>query len=506
MMEVTTLLFTILTVSTMLGLIVILINKDHPSKGMALGGAALGSIAAGSLILACWPVFGTQISVIIGYPVIAVGLSLISEALLDYQSRDVRRWIIWFPVPILFIGLLWLLDDIPTRTVYNAIISSIQVIIFLALSATGYKKTPGWGWRIVTMGGVAHGAGAMIRGIAVYQDAALAETLLTSNWVQSSTYLLSLNGLIFFAIGLVAMSMEKTWTRLAQKEEELRSYIENANDVVYMLNSKGDFEYLSPNIENSLGHKPEKIIGSKFTQLVHPDDISKCNLFFENLITTLKPQAGLEYRAQHIANGWQWHDTNAAPLFDDDGKLRGILGIGRDINERKLYQDRLEHFAQYDALTGLYNRYMIIEQCENALSFAKRNGTGISILFLDMDGFKNINDRYGHDVGDTVLAKIANRLKMVIRKSDSVGRLGGDEYLVLLSDIHQEVEVLETAKRILAEVSIPINVDDKLLVIGCSVGIASYPQHDVDAKELIRRADQAMYESKRRGGHSLSQA
>lgn len=502
-MDVRTLLFTTLSVSIVLSVVAALINRDHPSKGMVLGVSALGSMAMGTLSLASWMVLGTHVSVVLGYTSIAVGLGLSSEALLSYQERQIPRWALWLPVPVLVLILLWFMSDIPKRTFLNAIITVVQVLILFTIGVTGRRRTSGWGMRIVAFAGIVYGGGVMVRGVAIFQNVTLVETLLTTSWVHSLTYLLSLNALVLFAVGLIAMSMEQTASLLARKEDEIRSYVENAHDVIYELNLKGEFKYISPNLPNLLGYRSDQVVGHHFSWIVHPDDLPAYEAFFAGLLTTMQRNVGLEYRALHLHEGWRWHDTNASPLLDKNRQVSGILGVVRDIHERKLDQSRLEHLAHHDSLTGLLNRRMIVDRCEAAIDLAKSNGSKVAVMFIDLNEFKEINDLYGHDIGDKVLQEVATRLTRGTRSSDSVGRLGGDEYLILLSDNHSVEDVLETARRIQAAISQPHHVGSKHVSIGCSIGISIYPQYDVSAKELVHLADQAMYESKRDGGRHI---
>lgn len=505
-MDITTLLYAIISVSIVLGVVVTLISRSHPSKGMMFGAFALAALAVGLVFLAARPLTGATVSILFGNTLIAVGLAFIAEAMVVYQGRIANRYMLWAPVCVLVAVLLWFIDDMPSRIIANAGISSVQVIFIAWISARGRARTPGWGWSIVVAACAAYGGSVLLRAIAVAQQPNLVEDLLTSSWLQSTTYLVSLNGVMLFAIGLIAMAMEQALQLKREAEEDLRSYVENANDVLYTLNLKGEFEYLSANIRKALGFEPEEVVGKHFSWIVHPDDLPNCKAFFERLVKTHRPEAGLEYRARHRQNGWSWQDTNAAPLFDAKGHLRGMLGIGRDINQRKLYQTKLEKLAHYDALTGLPNRSLIIDRCNLAIKQAHRDARQIAVMFLDLDGLKLINDRYGHEAGDIVLKTVASWLTETLRESDSVGRLGGDEYLLILPSVSGQNDALEAARRILQAMSKPLKIDQTELSIDCSIGIAMYPQDGEDADTLIRQADGAMYGVKRSGGHNMSLA
>jgi diguanylate cyclase (GGDEF)-like protein len=165
--------------------------------------------------------------------------------------------------------------------------------------------------------------------------------------------------------------------------------------------------------------------------------------------------------------------------------------------------DELAHSSKHDALTGTPNRALMLDRLENAIAFAKRHGTSIGVLFLDLDDFKQINDTLGHAVGDAVLQSVARRLEAEVRQSDTVSRHGGDEFLVLLSEITQPSDAAMVAEKILVALSAPSRVDDHLLRVSASVGIALFPNDGIDAATLMRNADTAMYACKRDGGSNF---
>lgn len=270
-MDITTLLYALISVSIVLGTSVALISRGHPSRAISFGALALAGIATGLIFLAARPLTGAFTSILLGNTLIGAGLALIAEAMAVYQGREPNRYVIWAPVCAIVVILLWFINDLPSRIVANATISTIQVIIISWVSYTGREKTLGWGWRIIVVASAAYGSSVALRAVAVAQDPNLIENLLASSWLQSTTYLVSLNGLMLFAIGLVTLAMEQALKMKKAAEEELLSYIENANDVLYTLNLDGQFEYLSPKVETTLGYKPKELIGKQFSSIVHPD-------------------------------------------------------------------------------------------------------------------------------------------------------------------------------------------------------------------------------------------
>jgi diguanylate cyclase (GGDEF)-like protein/PAS domain S-box-containing protein len=188
---------------------------------------------------------------------------------------------------------------------------------------------------------------------------------------------------------------------------------------------------------------------------------------------------------------------------NDQGRVVNYVGLFSDITSQKLHQQRLEQIAHYDALTGLPNRVLLADRLRQAMSQVKRHGMRLAVAYVDLDGFKDINDSYGHEVGDHFLSAVGERMQSSLRDIDTVARLGGDEFVVVMSDL-EDAEVSERLlERLSRALSEPLPVQDRSLPLAASIGVTFYPQgEELDADQLIRQADQAMYEAKHRGkGH-----
>lgn len=186
-------------------------------------------------------------------------------------------------------------------------------------------------------------------------------------------------------------------------------------------------------------------------------------------------------------------------LHHRDGSLRGIVALAADATERVEHQRQLEHIAHYDTLTGVPNRVLLVDRMAQALARAKRDRGLMAVCYVDLDGFKQINDGYGHDAGDRVLVEVTRRIKDAVREDDTVARLGGDEFVVLLVGLEQAEECAGTLHRLLERISQPIAVHGAVLSISASIGVALYPADEEDADTLLRHADQAMYVAKQTG-------
>lgn len=195
-----------------------------------------------------------------------------------------------------------------------------------------------------------------------------------------------------------------------------------------------------------------------------------------------------------------WYSISGNPMFDADGKFVGYHGTACDITLRVESEARFRHLAYHDPLTQLPNRRLFEDRLEQAIRSARRNEHQLALLLIDLDRFKPINDRYGHDSGDQVLEAIAERLRNSVRASDTVARLGGDEFVILLSRIEAADDATAIAEKIHVNLATPIAAGEHKHCVGASIGISLHPAHGDGADILLQRADQAMYQGKQRGG------
>ena len=194
----------------------------------------------------------------------------------------------------------------------------------------------------------------------------------------------------------------------------------------------------------------------------------------------------------------RWLETHAAPMRDADGQAISLLGISRDVTERRRSEERIHYLANYDALTGLPNRNLLADHLQYAISLAKRSNGQLAVIFIDLDRFKEINDTLGHSVGDAFLIEVGKRLKAVLRESDTLSRLGGDEFILVLPDTDAQ-GAANIVDSLLEAVAQPYQVEHYALIVTASIGIAIYPNDGEDPETLLRSADTAMYRAKEDG-------
>ncbi|MFZ2162875.1 MAG: EAL domain-containing protein [Sideroxyarcus sp.] len=293
---------------------------------------------------------------------------------------------------------------------------------------------------------------------------------------------------------------EKEILRLT--EERLRHALEGAGDAVWDWKPQaGEFHY-SKRFAEMLGYA-EKELGDRsdrIFKIIHSDDERRVR---SELHTYLKRHAGhyvSEMRLVCKDGSWKWLlCRGTVTQRDDAGTPTLMVGTFSDITLLKQHEKQLEHIAHYDALTGIPNRVLLADRLQQALAHTKREGSILAVCYLDLDGFKLVNDTMGHEAGDKVLIEVTRRIKETIRGDDTVARLGGDEFAVLLLGLNAEDEGSASLNRLLEEISQPIEIKGRQFEVSASIGVALYPSDDQDADTLLRHADQAMYSAKQSG-------
>ncbi len=300
---------------------------------------------------------------------------------------------------------------------------------------------------------------------------------------------------------------EQASRRRAEAEARYRILAENLVDVVVLLDGVtvvhldgSRVAWISPSVEAAFGDPPPRWIGTDFIQRVHPDDISEVKATLAGLA-----QGGTvvaRFRVGSDDGDYHWVDARCKPYIDADGDIGGILIALRMVDDLVDAERRLLRQARLDPLTGLVNRGEAIARLEAALTDCGRAGPHLGLLFCDVDQFKSINDAWGHAAGDVVLATMADRIRGCVRDSDTVGRIGGDEMLVLLPGVHDLEEVAAIAEKIRACASEPIQHNGQNIRATLSIG-AALSSPDESADHLTARADAAMYQAKQAGRNTV---
>lgn len=266
----------------------------------------------------------------------------------------------------------------------------------------------------------------------------------------------------------------------------------------------GTITYVNPKFMEVTGYTREEVLG-KNPRILNSGHQNAD--FYRSMWTTLA--SGKEWRGEFCNRGKDgrefWESASISAVLDEkEGKPLYYVAIKEEITEKKLQAERINHLALHDPLTSLYNRISFLDHLGKAVSTANRNGSKFALLYLDLDGFKAINDNLGHTTGDAVLKEVGKRLLSCVREMDVVARLGGDEFAIIASEFHQRQELETIATRIIASLGKPFCSIARQCSIGVSIGICVYPEDEQRLEDLVNKADQAMYQVKKSGKNAFS--
>ena len=297
------------------------------------------------------------------------------------------------------------------------------------------------------------------------------------------------------------------------ESEQLHRYIVNSSpDFIYMLDPQGVFTYVNDMVENLLGYKRNELLGKHFSAIIHSHNAAESHHFFSEQRAGDRATRSAEMRllvnqSSELVESYDNYELivelNATGIYENDATGKsifiGTLGSVRDISERKRSEERVSFQAYHDLLTQLPNRILFDDRLQQAFAHASRNGQKFSLLFMDLDRFKLINDTLGHAMGDLVLQKVSERILECLRAEDTLARFGGDEFCLLLPDVPSKESVASVAEKILKAVRQPFSINNHELYLSLSLGIATYPEAGRTGEALLQSADIAMYHVKGNG-------
>ncbi len=286
------------------------------------------------------------------------------------------------------------------------------------------------------------------------------------------------------------------------KMKKLSSALEQTADSVVITDAKGVIEYVNPAFEKTTGYSRDEAIGKT-------PKIVKSNKHQRDFYVKLwdKILQGEVYRDIFInkkkGGAIFYEEKTITPLLDSNQNIVNFISTGKDVTERIQTEEKLHFLAYHDVLTELPNRALFLERIEHAISRHRSERQNFTVLFLDVDNFKNVNDTLGHDIGDTVLIQISNKLSSCIRKGDTLARFGGDEFGILLNELAEENVISKISDKILTQLSKPIKVKQNEIYLSASIGICTFPTDGNNANVLLKNADTAMYKAKELGRNNF---
>jgi diguanylate cyclase (GGDEF)-like protein/PAS domain S-box-containing protein len=288
--------------------------------------------------------------------------------------------------------------------------------------------------------------------------------------------------------------------RLREAEERYRNVVEQQTELVCRFLPDLTLTFANEAYGRYFGQEQEELIGESFMDHIPEEDHA---YYVEDLseLTPDNPTRTVEHRVFDAEGEVRWQQWTDTAIFDREGNPVEYQSVGRDVTDRRALEERLEHHALHDSLTDLPNRRLFVDRLGQALRrIRRRKEIGLAVLYMDLDGFKVVNDSLGHDAGDRLLVEVAKRLGSCLRPEDTLARFGGDEFTVLIEDVRVLDAAVRVAERIVENLREPFTLDGRELYLATSIGVGLGGDGTKNAEELLREADTAMYRAKDEGG------
>lgn len=288
------------------------------------------------------------------------------------------------------------------------------------------------------------------------------------------------------------------------RRQYLNSIIDNVLDGIITIDEAGVIASCNKAAIQLFGYSAKEMVGMNISGLMpEPDRSQHDNYIRRYLRTGSKKIIGIGRELTGIRKDGFTFPMELAVCEVPNGSDRTFVGIVRDISIRKTHEAYMDHIAHHDQLTGLPNRMLFTDRLQQLLAQARREHSKIALMFVDLDNFKPVNDTLGHDVGDMLLKEATSRLQHCLRESDTAARIGGDEFVMLLPNIASDDDAMHVADKIRQSLKRPFELAGNDINISCSIGIAVYPEHGIEQKQLLKNADTAMYRAKRNGRNDV---
>jgi diguanylate cyclase (GGDEF)-like protein/PAS domain S-box-containing protein len=485
------------------------ISQSHRFEGARLGSDAVPE-AVEKKAPKGWPIRPEFLAYLMGPAAFALILILMRFDLVAKESP----WL-WLGVFITIPAVSGVVDYLyrtrPTRLRLQARIAVHAAAVTIVIYLSGWGPALSVAFAFIAIENVAHDGSRVWRITAIWSMVGIAcgQLAINEGWAPSVLSVHQANALatmgaflVLFIIRMAGATMEQkenaeSSTRLS--EDRFRSLIQNSSDVTLVIGPGGTCAYVSPAVTELLGYEPGDLIGRDAGELVHPDERDGLWERLGSQLQTVQETAPIQFRMGRADGGWR--DVEAVVADQRErASVGGYVVNIRDITERKEFEQLLAYRALHDPLTGLANRQLILDRAEQMLARSRRSLRPVAAYFVDLDNFKDANDSLGHEAGDKLLQAVASRFAGLFRAGDTVGRLGGDEFLILVDDASMESGLGIVAERIRASLREPFYVrgfESVPISITASIGIASGDR--ASAQDLLRDADLALYRAKAQG-------
>jgi diguanylate cyclase (GGDEF)-like protein/PAS domain S-box-containing protein len=299
------------------------------------------------------------------------------------------------------------------------------------------------------------------------------------------------------------LERKRTEKALQESEQRFRQLVALSSDWYWEQDQHLRFTAVAGGFGDKAGIAIGRLLGKTRWETIPGMEASEWGQAHIALIRAHQPFTDLEYETRDEEGDTRWFSVNGEPLFDELGQFRGYRGTGTDITARKQSEQRIHHVAQHDVLTGLPNRSLLQDRLGQAVAYSVRCNHPVWVMLIDLDRFKFVNDSMGHKAGDVLLVTIAARLRSALRDTDTVARLSGDEFVVILTEHEDQQLSVDIVQRLMDSVAQPVMLGSKEFFVTCSIGVAAYPTDGAPAESLIEHADIAMYRAKKLGRNNF---
>lgn len=453
------------------------------------------------------------VSVVLGNVVAHAGIAMFAVGIYRFDHRRAPAWVIWVPVVATLVGFSLLIDDYRGRMLLGGVIILAQCLHMTALLLARRHDHPGRGQYMLMAAAIVYSVVMAYRLVAVLTGIDTSTHLTDATPLTVSSHLASLTSTLLLSIGALALTLERAQHHATQNEKRYKTLIESATEGILILEDDRA-RLVNPTLCLLTGHSEAELIGRSFVDFVHPEDREFAVRLHRDRMAGRAEGVASVMRILSRTRGTRWVQVSGIAI-DWHGK-RSTLNFVTDVTEQREAADALRELAFHDPLTQLPNRRLFMDRVHQALAANARSGRRLAVMMIDLDNFKPLNDTHGHAVGDQLLITVATRLLENLRASDTAARFGGDEFVLLITNLDadpaaataQARQVGQKVLNLLAEpyrLPQPNGSDAPAIEHRCTgtagIAIANGGGQDPDA--LIERADAAMYRAKQAGRNRL---
>ncbi|MFO1344599.1 MAG: diguanylate cyclase [Burkholderiales bacterium] len=470
---------------------------------------ALAFQVAAYVLLSLRGQFSDWLSILVANACITVSLSLYVAGLCRFHHQRFPPWLLWVPLLVICVGFALLLHDYRGRVLFGGAVWLVQSLHLYAVVMRNRRQTVGRGQYIIAFSALVFAASMVYRWVAMTTGLDTSAQFTDPTPLVVTTYVASMVSTLLLSVGALTMIQERYAQALRDSEFRYRTLIDSATQGICVLQD-AQFRFANPRVMELLGCGEAELVNHPFLPYVHPDDQAVAQA---NHARRLAGQGeGLTYavrlRTRH--QGWRWIEVSGV-RFEWQSRP-ATLNFLTDVTERREADEKIRELAYHDSLTHLPNRRMLMDHLKRARAAYQRNGKHGAVVFIDLDNFKPLNDRHGHAVGDLLLIEVAQRLLHHIRGADTAARFGGDEFVVLLTQLSAQAEAArqqaeQFAHKLLAVLAQPYVLSaehegqTQTVEHHCSatLGVVIFNGTGEPDDALLDRADAAMYQAKQAG-------